>query len=296
MIEQIITEYLRSSAALAQVLAQYGGAPAVFCQKVPDDGDPGWEQGRQFPRAVHLLDLTGDPQREREGTLSVDLFCLSPNAPEDLEPLVREWVDGRFFLSGERVLSAAWRASSYFTEPAGKVDGVTVSFDLVEYPMQALDEPDPVRLLNSYVREQYPQAAVIGLSGWEEAVVTPSRERPVFYCQLTGLAPCGQIPDTFHCVWRTASLQLHIAAGDRREELAIASRLAVDLARRRRLFFPDKGPMMVEPPKVQPSTAPQRTPYLTVEGSFGILRQKPPASPLLHAVVGDGIGKEDRHV
>lgn len=296
MMEQVITEYLRGSPELNAQLAKYGDAAAVFCQKAPDDGDPGWAGGRQFPRAVFLLDMAGDPQREREGTLAVDLFCLPPDVPEELEPLVREWVDGRFFLSGARLLSAAWRASNYFTEAAEKADGVTVSFDLVEYPVQALSDPDPVRLLGEYVREQYPQGAVIGLGDWEEAAVTPSKERPVFYCRLTELKPWGQVPDTFHCVWRTASLGLYIAAGDRREELAIADRLAIDLARRRRLFFPDKGPMLIEPPVVQPSTSPQRTPYLTVEGHFGILRTKPPASPLLHAVVGDGIKKEGRHV
>jgi len=239
---------------------------------------------------VYLLDLAGDPQRE--GTLAVDLFCLPPAAPEDFEPLVRGWADGRFFLSGEQVLSAAWRASNYFTQPEGKVDGVTVTFDLVEYPVQEISGPDPVRLLNGYVREQYPQGAVIGLNGWNEPVLTPSRERPVFYCMLTGLAPCAQIPDTFHCIWRTASLQLHIAAGSRQEELAIANRLAVDLARRRRLFFPDKGPMMLGPPKVQPSTSPQRTPYLTVEGNFGILRERGPAAVMEHITVTDRIGKE----
>lgn len=292
MIEQIITDYLRGSPALTRALARYGGVPAVFCQKSPGDTDPRWEQGHQFPRAVYLLDLAGDPQREREGTLAVDLFCLPPTAPEDLEPLVREWVDGRFFSGGEQVLSAAWRASNYFTEPTEKVDGVTVLFDLVEYPVQEIDGPDPVLLLNRYVHEQYPQAAIIGLGGWEEPVVTPSRERPVFYSMLTGLAPCAQIPDTFHCIWRTASLQLHIAAGDRQVELAIADRLAVDLARKRRLFFPDKGPMMIDPPKIQPSTSPQRTPYLTLEGNFGILREQDPASAMEHITVTDRIGKE----
>lgn len=98
MIEEILTNHLRADETLAARLARYGGAPAVFCQKAPDDVDPGWEQGRQFPRAVFLLDMAGDPQREREGTLAVDIFCLSPDAPEDLEPLVRERLNGRFLL------------------------------------------------------------------------------------------------------------------------------------------------------------------------------------------------------
>lgn len=292
MIEEILTNHLRADEALAARLARYGGAPAVFCQKAPDDTDPGWEQGRQFPRAVFLLDMAGDPQREREGTLAVDIFCLSPDAPEDLEPLMRERLNGRFFLDKGAVLSAAWRASNYFTEADAKVDGVTVLFDLVEYPLQSLPEPDPIRLLGRYLQESFPQAAVLGLTPLEGTEVTPSPEKPVFYCQLTDLGPCQKAPSTFACDWYTAVQQVYIIAGNRQAELELASRAVRELARRRRLFFPDKGPMLVEPPKVQASTSPQRRPYLTVEGHFGVLPEKRPADPLGYVGIKDRIGKE----
>lgn len=292
MIEQVVTDYLREDGALALCLARYGGVPAVFCQKAPDDKDPAWEQGRQFGRVVYALDLAGDPKRARSGVLAADIFCLPPQAPEDLEPLLRQRLDGRFFFGEDGVLSAAWRDTRCFTEPAAKVDGATVTFDLLQYPAQAIPEPDPVGVLGRYVQGMYPGAVVIGQGRPEGPVIAPSQEKPVFYCFLSGLSPCRDIPDTFSCLWRTASLEMHIAAGDRQAELRMADRLAVDLARRGRLLFPDKGPLLLGPPALHPSTLPQQAPYLTIEGSFGILRNNTPAAALEHITVADGIGKE----
>lgn len=172
------------------------------------------------------------------------------------------------------------------------MDGVTVLFDLVEYPLQSLPEPDPIRLLGGYLQESFPQGVVLGLAPLEGTVVTPSPEKPVFYCQLTDLSPCQKVPSTFACDWYTAVQQVYIAAGDRQAELELASRAARELTRRRRLFFPDKGPMLIEPSKLQPSTSPQRKPYLTVEGHFGVLPKKKPAEPLWYAGTKDMIGKE----
>lgn len=290
MIEQVLTDYLRGNANLAALLTTYQNVPAAFYQKAPDDQDPGWGKGQQYGRVIYALDMTGDPERDMSGLLAVDVQCREPQAPEDVEPTIRSMLDGRFVVSGDTTLSIAWRASNYFTEPTDAVAGVTVSFDLLEYPVQRIvNGPDPIKLLGDYVKDQYPAAVVIGHDTLKDSVIAPTNTVPFIYCRLSRAGPCSYIPDTFQTMWRTAVLQIHIVAADEQTELSIAEAMATDLTMRKRLFFPDKGPMMIDRAEIVPSTAPQRSPVLTVTGSFGIIKALPHGEPLKHTTFTDKI-------
>ena len=97
MIEQALYEHLKARPELSERLATYNKVPAVFNQEAPADTDPLWGKGPQYSRIVFAEDIQGDPERTMGGTLVVDIMCKDGDFPEDLEPLVRELIDGYFF-------------------------------------------------------------------------------------------------------------------------------------------------------------------------------------------------------
>ena len=72
-LEDLIYQRLAAWEALAARLARYGGKPAVFHQRAPDDTADGWEDGRQCPRLGYAVDWRTNAERKTRADVKRNL-------------------------------------------------------------------------------------------------------------------------------------------------------------------------------------------------------------------------------
>lgn len=272
MIEQALYEHMKAQQDLAAFLATYNCSPAVFNQEAPSDMDEGWGDGPQYGRVVFSVDLQGDPARTMGGVLSVDIKCKEDEQyPEEIEPVVRSIIHGYFFSSGTFTVAAQWKNSSYFTEPTDQVNGCTVTFDLLAFPMLTTSNPDIIARINEWT------AAIDGLHvinydklpgpAWK-----PTGTDSAVYWRLVTENPAGWIPDTFQTIWRTATIKCHIFSSDIAAATNVADDLNVRLYTAKRLLKAGEAPIMVNRRNTLDFGAdPLRTGQLTVEATYGVI-------------------------
>lgn len=277
MIEQALYEHLQAQKELSKHLATYNGAMAIFNQKAPDDTDEFWGKGSQYGRIVYAVDMKDDPEREIGMTLAVDIMCKDgQQVPEFIEPIVRPLVDGYFFSAENITLSAKWVNSNYFTEPQNKVCGVTLTFELLAFPLQTTIYPDPIELINKWTstelsRISEKQITVIGqdilLNAWK-----PTDDKPAIYWRLGTIQKCNWIPDTYNCSWQTATLHGHIMAPSKNVAILLTRLIDNTLTIKKRLIFDDNSPLMIDRfIHINPSADPMRAGQISVEVTYGIL-------------------------
>ena len=305
MIEAVLLKHLQSQEdKLSPFLATYYGKMAIFNQSAPADTDIGWgvEQGyepdpeyedeeelekySQYGRIIFAVDLSEDPERIYSGTLAVDVQCEDGmQVPEEMEPIVRELIDGYFFSTSDITFAAQWSASNYFTEPTEKIVGVTLTFGLLAFPKQTTIEPDPIRLINKWTKEELTKIIdrdiiVIGCDALNEAW-KPTAETPAIYWRLASTDKCSWIPDTFNCSWRTAVVFGHIITPDKDVCGIIARYIGRTLTRKKRLIFEDISPLMVDRNiRINLGSDEFRTGQITIDATYGLLAEQAPYNPV----------------
>lgn len=278
MIEQALYEHLKAQTALADCLATYNNAPAVFSQEAPADTDPFWGEGPQYGRIVFAEDLRGDPERTMGGTLVVDIMCQKAGKvfPEDIEPIVRELIDGYFFANGTFTVSAQWKNSQYFTEPKDQVTGCTVAFELLAFPVLTTVQPDVIARLNEWSSNRE-NLFVINHDPLPRNAWKPSGSESAVYWRLVDEKPAGWIKDTYATIWRTATVRGHIFSEDVATAATIGRQLVTALYASKRLMKDGEVPIMVNRNNALNSGADAlRTGQLTVEATYGIIVYEPP--------------------
>ena len=272
MIEPALYEHLKSHAALAAHLATYNGVPAVFSQEAPADRDPLWGDGPQYGRIVFAVDLQGDPERDVSATLAVDILCKeNKQFPEEIEPIVRELIDGHFFSNGTFTMAAQWKTSSYFTEPTDHVTGCTVAFDLMAFPAQSTGDPDVIARINEWTGA-IDGLHVINHDALPSAAWKPERNESAVYWQLVSDGPAGWIPDRYQTIWRKSTLRCHVFSESMETAAGVARDIYVRLHTAKRLMKSGESPIMVNQKNtVNYGADPLRTGQLTVEATYGII-------------------------
>lgn len=290
MIEAQVREHLIKQEALSPYMATYAGAMAVFNQEAPPDTDKGWGSGSQYGRIVFYINMQGDPQRNISGTLGVDLYCekKSNQIPEEIEPILRQLIDGYFFSNENVTIAAQWSTTQYFTDPTEKIVGATLMFDLLDFPNQQTTDPDPIALINQWTSKDLPailgipEVRVIGCDVLPEAW-KPTDETPAVYWRLGTIRKCNWIPDTYSCSWETATLHGHIMAQNDATATKIARVIQNTLTIKKRLIFEDMAPLMIDRGiQVNPASDPLRNGQISVEGTYGILNIRATATKMTH--------------
>lgn len=271
MIEQALYEHLKSSPELAAVLATYNGEPAIFNQEAPSDTDELWGVGPQYSRVVFAVDIQGDPERTMGGTLSVDIMCKEGEAfPEELEPLVRGFIDGYFFSNGTFTVAAQWKNSSYFTEPTDHVIGCTIGFALLGFPIISTDTPDIVGRFNAWSAE-IEGLHVINHDPLPSAAWLPD-ESSAIYWRVVQDKESTWIPSTYQTLWREALVRCHIFSKDYATAAKVARDLIVRLHSQKRLMKDGETPIMVNRDNaIENGADPLRTGQLTVNATYAII-------------------------
>lgn len=279
MIEQAIYKHLLQSSELASHLTKYAEKPAVFFQKAPPDTDSLWQKGTQYGRVIFAIDAEGDPARAVGGRLFVDVFCEVPELPEQI---VRELIHGYFFTANGCTMAAGWEDSRYFTEQGDpKVNGVTLTFSLLAFPLLTTENPDVTERLNHWTAQNFPHLSVIGQGSLPE-VWKPQNESAGVYWRVTSVAPAEWIPDTWQTIWRTAVLQGHIFAPDVSAAAALAHEIIFALDSAKRLIKPGETPILIRHTRVDAGADALHTGQITVDATYAQIKPPPQADTLRH--------------
>ena len=273
MIEQALYEHLTSQICLREHLATYDDVLAVFNQAAPSDTDEGWQNGTQYGRIVFSVDLQGDPERTMGGTLAVDILCkANEQAPEDIEPIVRSLIDGYFFSSGGFIAAAQWKNSSYFTEETNPVDGCTLAFELLAFPVLTTIDPDVIKRFNEWTADRYPDIHVINYNELPDSAWKPGCGQSAVYWRLVDDNPANWIPDTYQTIWRTANVRCHIFSQDNATAAAVGRMINTQLYTEKRLRKTGETQIMVNRRNsLNFGADPLRTGQLSVEATYGII-------------------------
>lgn len=286
MIAQSIYQHLVKQAALEPFLATYNGKLAIFNQEAPDDQDRGWD-GSQYGRIMFSIDMQDDPERNVSGVMAVDVICRNgKQVPEDIEPVVRDLIDGYFFSDEIETVAVQWSASNYFDEIKERICGVTLSFDILAFPQQQTFEPDPISCLNDWTKQVVPDATIIGKDTLQP-VYKPLTQNPAIYWRLVQIGPCNYIGDTWSCSWRTASIQAHIMAPDINTMEVISRSIEAYMANAKCILLADKSPLRIDRISTIPGSDPLRQGQLSVEATFGTMRTEKPVLKMNHINVNE---------
>lgn len=283
MIEQALYQHLQQQASLSPFLAKYADTMAIFNQKAPADTDPLWGAGPQYGRIVFAVDIQGDPERTMGGVLTVDILCKeNKQHPEEIEPLVRQVIHGYFFSNGIFTTAAQWKDSAYFTEPTNQVRGCTVSFELLAFPILTTIDPDVVARLNAWTSE-LEGLHVINLDPLPATAWKPQSGESAVYWRLVTEAPANWIPDTFHTIWRTATLRGHIFSEDNATAAAVARTMVYKLYADKRLIKEGESPIMTNRRNtIDVGADPLRTGQVMIEATYGVIIYGKPFAPMNH--------------
>lgn len=284
MIEQALLEHLKGQQTLAQYLATYADQPAIFYQEAPADVDNLWATGPQYGRIVFSEDLQGDPERIMGGTLVADIYCKEDKQfPEDIEPILRELINGYFFSNGTFVAAAKWIRSDYFTEPTNQVTGCTLSFELLAFPVLSTGEPDVIERLNEWTSRIGEKVYAINKDPLPAGAWKPSNGEAAVYWRVAAENPAGWIPDTYQTIWRTATVKGHIFAEEMFDQSMIAREIRTRLYAEKRLKRSGEAPIMVNTKiSIDDGADALRTGQMTVDATYGIIVRMKSSTMLEH--------------
>ena len=272
-IEALIRKRLLSNADLSGKLAVFGGMPAIFFQEAPDDRDESWGDA-QYPRIVFSADTFADPARDRHKVVFVDIACSTTGtSPEEIEQLVRETLAGVFFTPdyGE-TFSAKWRETQVFKESVGEreplIVGMTLCFDIYEYPLLETSDPDPIAAIFHYAEAWNRHVVVIGRA-WLRGIFEPKRERPAVYFSRGNTTVDRE---TNAVVWMNAEIVVHLFAPSLHDRIGWLEQFSHTLAYAGEITMLDGSPMFIKQIKGD-AAGDELSGQLRINVQYGLLRQ-----------------------
>lgn len=271
--EDIIYKYLSEKFNTEDSpLATYLNAPAVFNTEAPADVDENWGNA-QYPRIIFDLSQQADNERKISGQLFIDVMCENETEsiqPEELESMVKEYVDGCFFSKPDLTISAKWNRSDAFAEKDSKLSGITVTFDVLAYPIQETESPDPVLAVNLWLKTLYQNAYVIGRDTLPE-VWKPTDESPALYCRLSSLAESGRMKSTAAVTWIGAVMRVNVMAPSEQIRSTMIKNSIQILQNATRLILNDGSPMLIDKINGNLAADSLREGQIQINATYGVL-------------------------
>ena len=288
MIEQALYQHLQEQDSLRPFLAEYSSKMAIFNQCAPSDQDDAWGEGTQYGRIVFTVDLSGDPERTMGGRLALDILCQDGEQfPEEIEPILRPLIHGYFFCKEKFVVSAQWKDTKPFTEPANHISGCTVIFDLLAFPVSNY-APNVVNQFNEW-SSSFENLHVINRDPLPVAAWKPCDGQSAVYWRIAREEQCRVIPTTFSTVWMTATVKGYIFSETPAEAAEVANRLKLRLYADKRLkkdgviLRAGESPVMVDRNvTVDNGADPLRVGQMTVEATYGTVIYYEPRGTIEH--------------
>lgn len=283
-IRRLLYSQLFTDEQIAGMLAAYNGAPALFYQTAPSDSRNGWG-ARKYPRVDFNVDTRQDPERKAQGTLTFNIWCTSEctvlggmDLDKAIEQRIVELVSGTFYsVPDGSAVCAEWERSDEFavsetrdktTHP--EVYGVTVTFDLLEFPEQLSTTPDPIQGLNAWTKRYFPLMTTIA-SDAMPPIWKPTDENPAIYWRFEGTA--GTNRQSYAVSWFTGTFAAHILACSVTERNRWTKALIERAQADGEVVLTDGSPMFINQIAVRHGADPLREGQLALTGQYGVLTQ-----------------------
>ena len=288
-IRRLVEGQVSADTQLGGMLAVFDGQPAFFYQKAPHDDTPGWGTPK-YPRLDFNVDMRHDPERKTEGTMTFNIVC-SRECPDiggqdpdrAIEARLMELVSGTFYTGSDRAnVCAEWERSDEFfiggnqgQDTLPEIYGLTVTFELMEFPEQITTDPDPVQGLNEWTKRHFGKMTAIGYDEMPP-IWKPTDENPAIYWRFEGTASTNR--QSYAVTWFTGTFAAHVLAESVTERnkwtKAIIQRAQVD----GEIILPDTSPMFINRITIRHNADPLREGQLGLTGQYGVLAQ-PPKEP-----------------
>lgn len=216
-LEELIYQKIITS-GIESKLAMYGAVPAIFYSEVLTDNKERWEK-EQYPCICYWVDMQANQERSSAGVLTMSFMCL--NVEEQLlkqtEPILKQCMkdsilnpseNDRFYVfSWAKTEKFSWKKQDITKLTDGAfVVGIDIIFDILEYTCQETTSPDPIVALNCYIKEQYPNAIVLGHDMVDE-IIKATVDIPIFYNRLQEVS-LVQVTNTV--VWFQGKISVHL--------------------------------------------------------------------------------------
>lgn len=280
-IRQLIQTQVTEDEQIGGMLAQYAKSPAFFYQKAPSDSRNGWGK-QKYPRADFNVDFRQDHERKRAGTLTVNIWVTNECTPtgnldpdKAIEQRLIEILSGTFYTSGGTTFCAEWDRSDEFTTEINtathnttpEVYGVTLTFDLMEFPEQITTTPDPVQALNVWTKQYFKGLAAIGHDDLPE-IWKPTDEHPAIYWRFEGSTSAKQ---TYAATWFNAVFDGHIIAESVAERNRWIKAITERMQNSGEVILTDDSPMFINQIAIRHNADPLRDGQLQLRGQYGVL-------------------------
>ena len=283
MLDGLLKNQIRGDAEIAGMLATYKGNPAFFYQKSPQDDDRGWEKPT-FPRIDHNVDMRYDPERKVGGVMTVNVWCTTESQymPEDIEKRLIQLISGTFYTDSERTtVCAVWHRTDAFAfdarsndahggNTAPEVFGVTLTFDLLQFPEQLSTDPDPIQALNNWTRENFPGMAVINLDEIPP-IWTPTDAHPAIYWRFEGTAANDR--QSYAVNWYNGQFAAHVIAESVTERNRWTKAIIELIQLGGEIPLLDGSPMFAKQIAIRHNADPLREGQFVLLGQYGVLAQ-----------------------
>jgi len=275
--------------SLSALLTVYDGEPAIFYQDVPDDTQRGKWGEAQYPRITFSLDTFTHAAREKAGSLSVDITCSETGAtPEEIEPFVKEALAGVLFTpTNGDTCAVTWKETQVFseriTEREAMLLGMSISFDVYDFPCMETSDPDPIMAINYFARWWDKSLSVIGVSELP-GIFVPTREKPAVYFSrisaVTDYATCA-------VVWMNGEIGVHFFAPTFKDRSEWLEQFSQALALAGEVPMLDGSPMFLQ--RVNGNTSSdENAGQLKLAVRYGLLRKKKYAHTMMKANMNGG--------
>lgn len=278
--ESVIKRRLADNSELCALLAKqmtvHGIEPAIYYQKASADVD--LHEGN-YPQVVFGVDKFTDAIHGVSGLLSVDVICSQDTTPpEDLERLIRHWLEGVFFKPQDgEIFILKWTKSEAFQEPASErmplIIGATLTFEVHEYPSSVTQRPDPILALQDWTANL--GVVVIGHSDFGE-LFRPTRDKPAFYFDVQEETFAEQTHST---IWLDAAISCHVFAPSVRSRREWLTLFKQQLLYCTHIFLDDGSPMRLQDFKLN-FAANEIQGQMQLTFRYGLWRQEHYAHPL----------------
>ena len=201
--------------------------------------------------------------------------------PEDIESPLIELISGTFYTGQEATtICAVWNRSDAFTQEstanAGsnttpEVFGVSLTFDLMEFPAQITSSPDPVLGLNLWTKAQFPGVAVIAHDVMPP-IWKPTDETPAVYWRFEGTEVDNRQSHSVN--WYNGRFAAHIMAESVPARNQWTRNLVEKIQYSGEIVLVDGSPMFATQIAVRHSADPLREGQLMLNGLYGVLTRR----------------------
>lgn len=270
-LEELLYTAITTNATIAAKMAKYSGKVAFFEIQAPADTDSAWG-AKQYPRADFTIDRIGDPERQTQGALVINILTTSsaPDAPEEIAAHYMAQLDGAVFHpDNEPVIAFQWARMEPFEENRQRngdqdiIIGVSILFDVLAFPAQETTEPDPIKALNNWTKGKFASIQV------DPATWAPTDQNPAIYWRISNLqlVQAYQAHSTFD-----ATIAGHLMAKTTNARLSWLKRIIEALAHDTYILMTDGSPMMIQGTLAADSQGdPIRTGQIRLTMRFGVL-------------------------